>query len=156
MIKISFFPYLLRMRPSINSKTYIYYLRGRFLLAAFLTGFLLLGGCGANHRNYEPQSVSLGYTECGKASYYSMKLQFRKTASGERLDNYSMTAAHRTLPFGTIVMVTNINNGKTVLVKINDRGPHVKGRIIDLTKAAFSKIEDIDKGIAEVEIRVVD
>ena len=67
-----------------------------------------------------------------------------------------MTAAHKTLPFGTKVIVTNINNGKTVTVKINDRGPFVKGRIIDLTRAAFSKIENVDKGIVKVRIEVVD
>lgn len=66
-----------------------------------------------------------------------------------------MTAAHKSLPFGTKVIVTNINNGKTVMVTINDRGPYVKGRIIDLTQVAFSKIENIDKGIVEVNIRVV-
>lgn len=66
-----------------------------------------------------------------------------------------MTAAHKTLPFGTKVIVTNINNGKTVTVKINDRGPFVRGRIIDLTRAAFSKIESVDKGIVKVRIEVV-
>jgi len=84
-----------------------------------------------------------------------MKYQFKKTASGERFNNYAMTAAHKSLPFGTRVVVTNNNNGKTVVVTINDRGPFVKGRIIDLTRAAFSKIENLDKGIAEVNIRVV-
>jgi rare lipoprotein A len=66
-----------------------------------------------------------------------------------------MTAAHKSLPFGTKVIVTNINNSKKVTVTINDRGPYVKGRIIDLAQAAFSKIEKLDKGIAEVKIRVV-
>ena len=84
-----------------------------------------------------------------------MKYQNRKTANGERFDNYSMTAAHKSLPFGTKVIVSNINNGKTVMVRINDRGPFVKGRIIDLTRAAFTKIEDLNKGIAEVKIRAV-
>jgi len=84
-----------------------------------------------------------------------MKYQGKKTASGERFNNYSMTAAHKSLPFGTKAIVTNINNGKVVKVTINDRGPYVKGRIIDLTQAAFSKIENLDKGIAEVKIRIV-
>ena len=66
-----------------------------------------------------------------------------------------MTAAHKSLPFGTKVIVTNINNGKTVMVTINDRGPYLKGSIIDLTQVAFSKIENIDKGLVEVNIRVV-
>jgi rare lipoprotein A len=64
-----------------------------------------------------------------------------------------MTAAHKTLPFGTEVKVTNLDNGKSVTVRINDRGPFVSGRIIDLTRAAFSQIARLDKGLAKVEIR---
>jgi rare lipoprotein A len=116
---------------------------------------MLFLGCCASHSKYKPQSELVGYSESGEASYYSMKFQFRKTASGEKFNNYSMTAAHKTLPFGTKVIVTNINNGKTVTVKINDRGPFVKGRIIDLTRAAFSKIESVDKGVAKVRIKVM-
>ena len=89
------------------------------------------------------------------ASYYTKKLHNRKTASGERFDNHAMTAAHKTLPFGTEVKVTNLNNGKSVTVRINDRGPFVKGRIIDLSMAAFSQIADPDRGVVKVEIRVV-
>ena len=89
------------------------------------------------------------------ASYYAKILHHRKTASGERFDNNAMTAAHRTLPFGTEVKVTNLNNGKSVSVRINDRGPFVKGRIIDLSRAAFSQIADLNKGVVKVEIRVV-
>ena len=89
------------------------------------------------------------------ASYYAKILHHRKTASGERFDNYAMTAAHKTLPFGTEVKVTNLNNGKSVTVRINDRGPFVNGRIIDLSRAAFSQIADLNKGVAKVEIRVV-
>jgi rare lipoprotein A len=66
-----------------------------------------------------------------------------------------MTAAHRSLAFGTEVIVRNIDNGRSVRVKINDRGPFVDGRIIDLTRAAFAEIADLDKGLARVEIRVV-
>jgi 3D (Asp-Asp-Asp) domain-containing protein len=67
----------------------------------------------------------------------------------------AMTAAHKTLPFGTEVLVKNLNNGKEVTVRINDRGPFVKGRIIDLTRAAFSQIANLKKGVAKVEIRAV-
>ena len=66
-----------------------------------------------------------------------------------------MTAAHKTLPFGTKVVVKNIRNGKTVKVRINDRGPFVKGRVIDLSRAAFSQIASLDEGLARVEIRIV-
>jgi rare lipoprotein A len=84
-----------------------------------------------------------------------MKYQNRKTASGERLNQGSKTAAHKKLPFGTIVKVTNIKNGKRVTVKINDRGPFVKGRIIDLTRSAFSSIGDLRSGVIDVKIEVV-
>ena len=75
----------------------------------------------------------VGYTESGKASYYAMKFQSKKTASGELYDKAKKTAAHKKLPFGTIVKVINIKNRKSVIAKINDRGPFVKGRIIDLS-----------------------
>ena len=113
-----------------------------------------LHGCAGLTGN-KPQRDLTGYKETGMASYYSRKLQHRRTASGEPLNNNSMTAAHKTLPFGTEVMVKNLKNGKSVKVRINDRGPFVKGRIIDLTKAAFSRIASLDKGVARVEIRVV-
>jgi rare lipoprotein A len=124
------------------------------LCAVFLAILLFLGGC-STHVKYTPGSELASYSETGKASFYSMKFQFRKTASGERFNNYSMTAAHKTLPFGTRVIVTNLNNDKTVKVRINDRGPFVKGRIIDLTRAAFAKIDELEKGLTEVEIRVI-
>ena len=97
----------------------------------------------------------VGYKETGKASYYAMKYQNQKTASGKKLNQRSNTAAHKKLPFGTIVKVTNIKNGKSVIVKINDRGPFVKGRIIDLTRSVFSIIGDLDSGIISVEIEVI-
>lgn len=123
-------------------------------VAVFTAVVLFLAGC-SSYSNYKSQSALNDYRETGLASYYAKQYQFRKTASGERLNNQSMTAAHKSLPFGTKVMVKNILNGKTVLVKINDRGPYIKGRIIDLTRAAFAKIENLDKGLAKVEIRVV-
>lgn len=121
----------------------------------FIAILLFLGGC-STHGKHQRQPELASYRQTGKASFYAMKYQFRKTANGERFNNYSMTAAHKTLPFGTWVIVTNLSNHKSVKVRINDRGPFVKGRIIDLTRAAFAKIESIDKGITEVEIRVVD
>ena len=143
------------MKALINSKTFCCCLRASYIFAISLTILLFLAGC-SSHKNYTPQPDLLDYSESGKASYYSAKYQNRKTASGERFNNRLMTAAHKSLPFGTKVIVTNINNGKTAVVTINDRGPYVKGRIIDLTQSAFSKIENLDKGIVEVKIRVVD
>ena len=95
------------------------------------------------------------HTERGKASYYADKYQYRTTANGEIFDNSAMTAAHRTLPFGTRVLVTNIRNGKQVEVVVNDRGPFVRGRVIDLTQAAFARIEDVQRGVAEVDLAVL-
>jgi rare lipoprotein A len=100
-------------------------------------------------------SELIGYTETGKASFYAIKYQFRQTASGERFNQLSKTAAHRTLPFGTKVKVTNLKNGKSVIVKINDRGPFVKGRIIDLTSSAFGSIGNTSSGLIDVKIEVV-
>ena len=97
----------------------------------------------------------IGYTESGKASYYAMKFQSKKTASGELYDRAKRTAAHKKLPFGTIVKVTNIKNRKNVIVKINDRGPFVKGRIVDLSNSAFSSIANLDAGVIEVKIEVI-
>ncbi len=92
-------------------------------------------------------------TQTGKASYYADKFNGRKTASGERFRNSKLTAAHKTLPFGTKVKVTNRRNGKSVKVRINDRGPFIAGRIIDLSKKAAKKI-DIDKeGVGMVRIK---
>lgn len=115
---------------------------------------LLLLGCAGSPPRGGPKGI--GYAESGQASYYAMKYHSRETASGERLDQYAFTAAHRTLPFGTKVKVTNINNGKSVIVKINDRGPFVKGRIIDLTLAAFKKIGDVRSGLMDVRIAAVE
>ena len=97
----------------------------------------------------------IGYTESGKASYYAMKFQSKKTASGEFYDRAKKTAAHKKLPFGTKVRVTNIENSKSVIVKINDRGPFVKGRIVDLSSSAFSRIADLGAGVIEVKIEVI-
>lgn len=90
------------------------------------------------------------------ASYYHDKFNGRKTASGEIFDNSKLTAANRTLPFGTIVKVTNLNNGKEVIVKINDRGPFHSSRALDMSKAAFEEIGNADHGTIPVEYEIVD
>jgi len=97
----------------------------------------------------------IGYTESGKASYYAMKFQSKKTASGELYDRAKKTAAHKKLPFGTKVKVTNIENSKSVIVKINDRGPFVKDRIVDLSSSAFSRLANLGAGVIEVKIEVI-
>ena len=96
-----------------------------------------------------------GHTESGKASFYAMKFQSRKTANGERFDQAALTAAHKKLPFGTKVKVTNVKNGKSVIVRINDRGPFIAGRIIDLSRSAFSVIGHLDAGVLDVRVKVI-
>lgn len=90
--------------------------------------------------------------EKGEASYYHNKYRGRKTASGEKFRQYKRTAAHKTLPIGTKVKVTNLRNGKKVRVTINDRGPFIEGRIIDLTRKAARKIDMLKDGVAPVKI----
>ncbi|AZA77658.1 septal ring lytic transglycosylase RlpA family protein [Chryseobacterium sp. G0186] len=90
------------------------------------------------------------------ASYYHDKFNGRKTASGEIFDNSKFTAANRTLPFGTNVKVTNLKNGKEVIVRINDRGPFHSSRSLDMSKAAFDEIGDISHGTIPVEYEIVD
>ncbi len=96
-----------------------------------------------------------GYAESGQASFYADKFQNRKTASGELYKHHLKTAAHKKLPFGSRVKVTNRKNGKSVIVKINDRGPFVKGRVIDLSKSAFSSIGSPASGLLHVKITVL-
>jgi rare lipoprotein A len=91
-------------------------------------------------------------TETGLASYYSDNFEGKKTASGEVYSGSKMTAAHRSLPFGTSVKVTNLSNNKSVTVTVNDRGPFVKDRIIDVSKAAAVKLDFIDQGVTKVKI----
>lgn len=98
-------------------------------------------------------SCSQKIVETGKASYYADKFEGRKTSNGEIFSQNKMTAASKTLPFGTKVKVKNLANGKTVKVRINDRGPFVAGRAIDLSKKAAQKIDMIDAGTADVEIK---
>ena len=100
-------------------------------------------------------SGSSKHSQTGIASYYSKGLHGNRTASGEIHNRHEMVAAHRSLPFGTKVKVTNLSNGKEVVVKINDRGPFTKGRVIDLSYGAFSKIENPGKGLTKVKLEVL-
>ena len=93
--------------------------------------------------------------EEGLASWYGGKFQGRLTSSGEVFDTNLLTAAHKTLPFGTLVKVTNLANGRSAVVKINDRGPFVAGRIIDLSRAAAEQIDMVGTGTARVSVEVL-
>lgn len=106
-------------------------------------------------RRYHVMQTSEGYLERGVASWYGKKFHGRLTSNGETYDMYAMTAAHKTLPLPAFAEVTTLENGKRVVVRINDRGPFVKDRIIDLSYAAATRIGMTEKGTALVEVRVL-
>ncbi|MCI5875460.1 MAG: septal ring lytic transglycosylase RlpA family protein [Prevotella sp.] len=93
-------------------------------------------------------------TQRGKATFYSKRSTGARTASGARLHHDSLTCAHRTYPFGTLLKVTNLNNGKSVVVKVTDRGPFARGRIIDLSWRAAKELDILSKGVSTVKVEV--
>lgn len=107
-------------------------------------------------KTYTTMSSAHGYTEDGLASWYGKDFHGRKTANGEIYDMYGMTAAHKLLPFGTRLKVTNLENGKVINVVVNDRGPFVKDRIIDLTYTGAQRLDMVGPGIARVRIESLD
>jgi rare lipoprotein A len=112
-----------------------------FILFFFMLFLLLYCGSGSQLQ--------------GIASWYGEEWHGKKTANGEIYDMYSMTAAHKTLPFGTIVKVKDLDSGKEVVVRINNRGPFIKGRVIDLSYAAAQKLDILDKGITPCKITII-
>jgi rare lipoprotein A len=124
-------------------------------LAASLS---LLSGCARKTSAHVPSSVKparIGETETGIASWYGVPYHGRRSANGEIYDMEKFTAAHRTLPFDTWVEVTNLVNKKQIEVRITDRGPFVKGRIIDLSLAAARQLDMVASGIVKVQIKVI-
>jgi rare lipoprotein A len=119
------------------------------VLAAFVTC-----GCAAHRR--EAIVPRIKRVEVGWASWYGKDFHGRRTASGAVYDMYQLTAAHQTLPLGTSAMVTHLGSGRSVMVTINDRGPFVKGRIIDLSYAAAQALGMVEEGVAKVRLEVVD
>ena len=107
-------------------------------------------------RRYHTKASSRGHVERGLASWYGRKFHGRKTSSGERYDMHQMTAAHKTLPLPTYALVTNLDNGRRAVVRVNDRGPFVGSRVIDLSYAAAKRLDMLDAGTARVEVRSVD
>ena len=149
----------------------------KFLIAIILSGVVLLAACSVsprytrssrqNRQSHSNRSVtqisgvrySKGkpYSEVGYASYYANKFNGRRTASGKRFDNTKYTAAHRKLPFGTKLRVTNESNGKFVLVEVTDRGPFTRGREIDLSRKAFMDItSNKNSGSMKVKIEIAE
>ena len=109
-----------------------------------------------NGKTYHVLNSSKGYNEQGIASWYGEKFHGRRTSSGETYDMYAMTAAHKSLPLPTYAEVTNLQNGKKVVVKVNDRGPFHNNRVIDLSYTAASRLGILGKGTGLVEVRVID
>lgn len=107
---------------------------------------VLLSACGGSKN---------AFTQSGQGSYYADKFAGRATASGAPYRPGQMTAAHNTLPFGTRIKVTNVRNGKSVKVTVNDRGPHVKGRIVDVSRKAANKLDLVDAGVVPVQLKVL-
>ena len=115
---------------------------------------IILAGCSGVQTKSDARWI--GYRETGKASFYANQHQRRKTASGELYDHNLKTAAHKSLPLGTMIRVTNIENGKSVVVKVNDRGPFVKDRIVDLSRSAFTTIASTSSGLISVQLEVIE
>jgi len=100
-------------------------------------------------------TAKAGDLQSGRASWYSTEECGYKTASGRPLDDDALTAAHKSLPMGSLVCVTNLETNRSVVVKIIDRGPYKRGRIIDLTRSAFNQIASLNKGLVRISLRVI-
>lgn len=125
----------------------------RYSSILILLALLGLAGCAAPPPPAPaPQPEQAFFSAQGVASWYGPSHQGKPTADGERFDQHAMTAAHRSLPFDTVLRVTNLENGRTVKVRVNDRGPYVKGRIIDLSAAAGAALGMREDGVATVRL----
>ncbi len=133
----------------MNSKFTLYF---RVLILVFSTLFFSACSRHAPSRDGRSTRSFEGKSDVGYASWYGDQFHGKKTASGEVYDMYSMTAAHRHAPFGTQVRVTNLDNDRQTVVKINDRGPFVRGRIIDLSRKAAEEIGMVGSGTAKVKL----
>jgi rare lipoprotein A len=130
----------------------------RLIYVAVLLLFLWhLAGCaGTTPRGASfPSGYPVGYHERGMASWYGPGFDGRRTASGEQFDMRQMTAAHRTLPFGSIVQVRSLMNDRRIIVRINDRGPFLRGRVLDLSQGAASQLGMMGQGMHQVELNVI-
>lgn len=131
-------------------------MKGSMQKGLLLSFILLLAACSSQPDVSGGSDGSWrGYTQTGLASYYADRYHNQKTASGERYSSGANTAAHMTLPFGAMVRVTNVANGKSVVVRVNDRGNFAKGRVIDLSRAAFSTIGNTRSGLIKVRLEVI-
>jgi len=130
----------------------------KILYLVVIIGLMFISSCSSIIRFSSDNFGDLGNSKIfrGYASYYAEQFNGKKTANGEIFDMNKMTAAHKTLPFNTKLRVTNVKNGRTVIVRINDRGPFSGNRVIDLSKKAAIELDMIRDGVIEVECEVVE
>ncbi|WP_337869684.1 septal ring lytic transglycosylase RlpA family protein [Meiothermus sp.] len=107
-------------------------------------------------REPKPITAANPAVQLGRASWYGPRFHGRRTANGERFNKFHLTAAHRTLPFGTRVRITNLQNGRSIVVRINDRGPYIRGRIIDLSYEAARRLGMHRQGVIQVKVEILD
>ena len=129
----------------------------KMVLIAIFSLLILVTGCSTTSAKVEQPKYDYvsEHALFGIASYYGKRWHGRTTANGEKLNIYAMTAAHKTLPFNTIVKVTLVSTGKSIKVRINDRGPYVDDRIIDLTDKAAKRLGMYNQGIGEVQLEIL-
>jgi rare lipoprotein A len=128
----------------------------RALVLFALMGITLHCGLGCSTTPRYRVNRGLDAVQTGIASYYGLDYHGRQTASGEIFDMHGLTAAHTSLPFGTKIKVTNLDNDRQVIVRVNDRGPFVKGRVLDLSYGAAKELDMIESGTAPVRIEVLE
>lgn len=148
------FPQMIASNGWLNSRKFLVFFmlrRVHFLAGIFL--FLFLTSCATLPEQKIPYGK--GYKEPGVASWYGKPFHGRKTANGEVYNMYKLTAAHRLMPLGTIIRVTHRENGRSVKVKVNDRGPFIRGRTLDLSYGAAKRLNMVQAGIAPVTIEVL-
>jgi len=150
----------LTMKNQLGKLLTIALLSSTFSVGFFGEAFAASRTSRLNQRPTLPSSLQQGSSQLfarmrGRASWYGPRFHGRRTASGERFNASAYTAAHRSLPFGTKVRVTNLSNGRAVIVRINDRGPYAGGRVIDLSKAAAQAIGMLRSGTAPVRIEII-
>jgi len=143
---------MLKMETNNTAKSLAGRLLPVALLLIFVMGLVQSLSCA---QKFHTKPIKAGWEQKGTACWYGKKFDGRRTANGEVFDMRKLTAAHPSLPFGTIVRVRNLSNDKTVLVRINDRGPFVRGRIIDLSYGAAKEIDMVAAGLSEVELTVI-
>jgi rare lipoprotein A len=129
--------------------------RKRWLGAAAVALALLLCAPASGSRNAAVRDIVSAWTQSGRVSWYGPHFHGRRTASGEIFDTNDFTMAHRSLPLGSRVRVTNLANGRSVVLRVNDRGPYVRGRIADLSHAAASRLDFVDDGVVRARIELL-